>query len=464
VSSKYSTFLPPDVTKHLQPESPTNLYRFVSDPSYSFGFEAMSDLGLTDPVLPRLEEVAHLALQIGRLLLGSGADTAQVQRSVQQFAAGFGQEAHVVVSYESILLTIIAGGQFRTKVGYRIPAMNVNMAAVTAVNSLISDIESGLRDLAEIRAELERIENSRPIYARWVVIIALGLTAASLARLFVGDWVSVGVSWLAGSAGMWLRQELGRQRFNLFFIPFAAALASGVIGGAAVLLGASKTPALCLVAPAMIIVPGVPLINGIQDMIKNHMTLGLARLAQGAIVTIAIALGLFFATIVTGARISVEAPLKVLSIPQDALFSALAAVGYLFLFNVPTRVAWASVLCGAASHTIRTFCVHLGIDLISGTLIGALAVGLLAQGFSRYFRAPAVTFAFPGVVAMIPGAFAFRAVIGTLEIVHAGTAASTGLLTETLALVATCFLMVAAIAVGIAVPVVLTNQGQSRVQ
>ena len=418
----------------------------------------MSDQFLRDPAPAHPEEVAHLALQIGRLLLGSGADTAEVQTSVERFVAGFGQEAHIVVGYESILVTIIAGGQFRTKVGYRIPAMNVNMAAVTAVNSLIVKIESGWQDLVEIGAELKHIENSQPIYTRWVVIIGLGLTAASLARLFVGDWASVGVSWIAGSAGMWLRQELGRRRFNLFFIPFAAAIASGIIGGAAVLLGASKTPALCLVAPAMIIVPGVPLINGIQDMIKNHMTLGLARLAQGAIVTISIALGLFFATILTGARISVEAPLKILSIPEDALFSWMAALGYLFLFNVPTRIAWASVLCGAASHTIRTFCVHLGIDLISGTLIGALAVGLLAQGFSRYFRAPAVAFAFPGVVAMIPGAFAFRAVIGTLEIVHAGAAASTGLLTETLALVATCLLMVAAIAVGIAVPVILTNK------
>jgi uncharacterized membrane protein YjjP (DUF1212 family) len=34
-----------------------------------------------------------------------------------------------------------------------------------------------------------------------------------------------------------------------------------------VLLGVSGTPALCLVAPTMIIVPGVPLINGVQDMI-----------------------------------------------------------------------------------------------------------------------------------------------------------------------------------------------------
>jgi uncharacterized membrane protein YjjP (DUF1212 family) len=407
------------------------------------------------------EEVAHLALFIGRLLLENGADTTQVQDSVERFALAFSNEAHLVVSYEAILLSVVAGEQFRTKVGYRVPAMNVNMAAVAAVNCLVEEVEDGQRKFAEVRTELDDIENRSPVYARWLVVVAMGLTAASLARLFVGDWPTFWVSWLAGSAGTWLRQLLGRRKFNLFFIPFAGALVSGVIGGAAVLLGISRTPALCLVAPAMIIVPGVPLINGIQDMIKNYMTPGLGRLGLGILVTIAIALGLFAAMAATGVRIPVEAPLQLLSVPEDALFSALAALGYVFLFNVPTRIAWACVTCGMVSHTMRTLCMHLGVDLVSGTLIGALAVGFLAEGFGRHFRAPAVAFAFPGVVAMIPGAFGFRVVIGTLEIVNAGPAAPAAVVTETLALAATCFLMVAAIAVGIAAPLIFAKGSSS---
>ena len=420
----------------------------------------MTDLGRTDPA--SIEDVAHLALQVGRLLFENGADTAEVHESVVRFAAGFGYEAHLMVSYEVLLLTLVAGGQFRTKVGYRVPAMNVNMAAIAGVSSLVGEVENGRRGMAEVRAELEDVEGRPPVYGRWIVVVALGLTAASLARLFGGDWPTFGIAWLAGSMGTWLRQELGRRGFNLFFIPFAAALVSGVIGGAAVLLGVSGTPALCLVAPGMIIVPGVPLVNGVQDMFKNHMTQGLARLGLGVLITLAIAFGLFVATVLTGAKIPVDAPLQLLSVPEDALFSALAALGYLFLFNVPGRIAWACVVCGVASHTTRTLCMHLGLDILSGTLIGALAAGFLAQGFARHFRAPAVAFAFPGVVAMIPGAFAFRVVIGCLQIVTAGAAAATTLVTETLALSVSCLLMVAAIAVGIAAPLILTKKGTKR--
>jgi uncharacterized membrane protein YjjP (DUF1212 family) len=409
-----------------------------------------------------MEDVAHLALQVGRLLFENGADTAEVQESVMRFATAFGCEAHLIVTYEVLLLTLVAGGQFRTKVGYRVPGINVNMAAIADVSRLVEEVENGRQGMAEARTELEHFEHRPPVYQRWVVVVALGLTAASLARLFGGDWPTFGIAWLAGSAGMWLRQELGRRGFNLFFIPFAAALVSGVIGGGAVLLGVSGTPALCLVAPGMIIVPGVPLVNGVQDMFKNHMTQGLARLGLGVLITLAIAFGLFVATVLTSAKIPVEAPLKLLSVPEDALFSALAALGYLFLFNVPGRIAWACVVCGVASHTTRTLCMHLGVDIVSGTLIGALAAGFLAHWFARHFRRPAVAFAFPGVVAMIPGAFAFRVIIGCLEIMYAGAAAATALVTETFALAVSCLLMVAAIAIGIATPLILTKKGTAK--
>lgn len=248
---------------------------------------------------------------------------------------------------------------------------------------------------------------------------------------------------------------MGRRGLNLFFIAFVAAFVSGVVAGAAVLLRLSDMPTLCLVAPGMIIVPGVPMVNSIQDMIKNHMDTGISRLGLGVLISLAIAFGLFAATAVTGAQISVEQPSQLPSLGEDALFSALAALGYLFLFNVPVPFAGVCVLCGVASHTTRAFCLQHGIDIVSGSLIGALAVGFLAHGFARYFRAPASAFVFPGVVAMIPGAFAFRSVIGCLQIISAGSAASPSLVAETLALSATSALMVLVIAIGVTAPLIL---------
>jgi len=80
---------------------------------------------VTEPIGPdaaQVEEIAHLSLLVGRLLLLNGADTAQVEAAVARFAAAFGCEAHLMVSYEALLLTIVAGDHFRTKIGSRVPA------------------------------------------------------------------------------------------------------------------------------------------------------------------------------------------------------------------------------------------------------------------------------------------------------------------------------------------------------
>ena len=110
------------------------------------------------------------------------------------------------------------------------------------------------------------------------------------------------------------------------------------------LLNLSDMAALCFVAPGMIIVPGVPFVNGVQDMIKNHMAIGISRLGLATMITLAIALGLFAATAVTGAQIPVAESSRLPPLAEDSLFSACAALGYLFLFNVPVRLAWVCVL------------------------------------------------------------------------------------------------------------------------
>ena len=53
-----------------------------------------------------LEEVSHLALSVGRILFQNNADTEAVENSVQRFAKAFGCEAHLLVTYEALLLTV----------------------------------------------------------------------------------------------------------------------------------------------------------------------------------------------------------------------------------------------------------------------------------------------------------------------------------------------------------------------
>jgi uncharacterized membrane protein YjjP (DUF1212 family) len=405
---------------------------------------------------PPPEEVARLALQVGRLLLQNGADTEQAVNAVVSFAAAYHCEAHLAVSYEALILTIIAGDNFCTRIGHRVPGMNVGMNAVEAINGVIQRAARGRLSLPEARAALDGIEHAAPVYPHWAVVAALGITAASLSRLFGGDWGSVAVAGIAGAAATWPRLIFAAHGVNPVLAAFAVALAGGVIGGIGVHLGVTASAALCLVAPAMILVPGVPLINGVQDIIRGHATLGVSRLGFAAAIVAAIAMGLFAAMTLTGVDIPVAGPTKVLGAAEDAVFSALAASGFAVLFGVRPRMAWGCAVCGIASHTSRAALFGGGIDLITGTLVGALAAGFLAWVLTRRSHAPQAAFAFPGVVALVPGAYAFRAIIGALAIAHESPDAA--LISDTLSLAFSATLMIAGIAVGVAAPALLPRR------
>src|ERR1700748_2714555 len=84
-----------------------------------------------------LDTLAHLTLQLGRLLLQNGSDTEQVQASMARFVAGLAVHLNLMVSYEVVLVTLVAGEHIRTKIGHRLPAIGVGMAAIEAVNRLI---------------------------------------------------------------------------------------------------------------------------------------------------------------------------------------------------------------------------------------------------------------------------------------------------------------------------------------
>jgi uncharacterized membrane protein YjjP (DUF1212 family) len=70
------------------------------------------------PNTAQVDEIAHLALQVGRLLLLNGADTEQVEDAIERFAAAFGCEVNLMVSYEALLATIVAGEHFRTNLHF----------------------------------------------------------------------------------------------------------------------------------------------------------------------------------------------------------------------------------------------------------------------------------------------------------------------------------------------------------
>ena len=94
---------------------------------------------------------------------------------------------------------------------------------------------------------------------------------------------------------------------------------------------------------------------------------------------------------------------------QDALFAAIAAIGFAAISN-PPRIAFKyCALIAAVGHALRFFLVSLcGLHVVWGSFISAFVIGCMAVLFARRVKCPPETFSYPSLLPMIPGMYAYR--------------------------------------------------------
>ncbi|MGV2140046.1 threonine/serine ThrE exporter family protein [Agrobacterium sp. 16-2014-1-2a] len=395
---------------------------------------------------------AHLAARIGRLLYVNGADAQHVAHNVTEVAGYLGHTAHVLVTSEGILVTVGSEEQFSTKVGHEVTATGVDMGKLLQIQQIVDEMRFGVDQPAMIERRINAAETDSGGYPEYVVVLGVAVTTGSLAMLF-GSTLAVAIaSFVAGLVSIILRHRLPAVLPNPFAVTFLVAILSGIVAVLALRLLPEESPILALTAAGMILVPGVPLINGIREVGTGHAGNGIARLTTGIALVLAIGFALFTVGFLTGAQLPVDAGPGILPVWEDLLFSGLAASGFAILFNVPPRAFIFCVLAGMASHGLRTSLEGVGLNLPIASLIGALAAAVIARLAASIHRVPAVVFAFPGVVAMIPGSFGFRAGIGGLQIMSQGAAAPHELVANTMALAITTTVTTIAIGIGLALP------------
>ncbi len=408
-----------------------------------------------------LRDIIDLTLWAGQLLLQHGAESARVEETCHRLGTALGCDwMDVFISANAIIITASSGVDFRTK-ARRVPHLVVNMDIVIAINDLSRSVAAGQADRAAVGLELRRITALKHNYARWVAALSAGVGCAAFSRLFGGDLPVLLVTFAASSVAMLVRQQLTREHFNPFLTVIVTALIAGIIASAAAVFDLSQTPQVALAASVLLLVPGVPFLNGAEDILKGHSVIGFARGMTSGIVSLCIALGLLLAIGITNVS-GILAPIQSnLNLAQDALWSGVAAVAFAVLFNVPLRLLPGCALTGALGHAVRLLLQRqFEVPLEAATLVGAVAVGVIGVELDRRYKVPASVFQIPGVIPMIPGSFAYRAMIGLVMLATTTPDAAQFLLVEASSNITKTGLILGALALGIAAPALIFERSR----
>lgn len=97
---------------------------------------------------------------------------------------------------------------------------------------------------------------------------------------------------------------------------------------------------------------------------------------------------------------------------QDALFSAIAAIGFAAISRPSRRAYLYCALIAAIGHSGRFLLMNsqaVHLHIVAATLVASIVVGLLAVFLSPVSKTPAEACLFPALLPMIPGIYAYKA-------------------------------------------------------
>ena len=112
--------------------------------------------------------------------------------------------------------------------------------------------------------------------------------------------------------------------------------------------------------------------------------------------------------------------MNIWDILSDGFFAALAGVGFGAISDPPLKAFRYIALLAAIGHACR-FCLitYAGVDISTGSLIGALLIGFGSLWLGRKVRCPMTVLYIPALLPMIPGIYAYKAVFSLILFLQA---------------------------------------------
>ncbi len=349
-----------------------------------------------------------LLAEVAALLFASGQTTEHVGRAVARLGEAMGLDASVSAAWGDLRVCVQGpGGPVCENVA--VAPVAVEMARVAAVMRVVDRAGTGRFDLDRACAEIAAIRQSAPVSTlRFTLLAAAG--AAALGVIF-GEQKALNFALIAISAGLGavLRRRIAAAGGNPLLQPLSASMLAGAFGALAMKHTAHHGTQLIALCPCAILMPGPALLNGVLDLARLRLPLGLARMLFAALVTLMICTGLIAGLSLAGFVLPPSAPARTAPLLYDVLAAGVAVAAYGTFFSMPWRMLPIPILIGMLAHGCRWLLLVDGhASAAQGAFVACLIVGTLATLIGDKLHLPFAALAFSCVVSLIPGVDLFR--------------------------------------------------------
>ena len=422
-----------------------------------------------------LRRKLDLLLRTGQILMESSADTSRVKRNMERTAAYLGlpkENLHMNIDYYMLQVNVSDEYHSFSKM-QRCDKHVINMLAIQEVSKLSWRAIQKDYSLDKYEEELEKIANGKHYYKDWIIAIGAGLACGGFCIQFGCDWTAFFYASIAAILGNRLRMFLNHSGSNLYANFAVVAFVSTILAWLSSFLSTptvqaalpeflrpilfTETPWHPLLACALYIVPGVPLINAVNDLLDNHINTGLVRAMNTLLIVIAMSFGIMLA-IKCGSFDGFAKDLP--TIPHHSFYvyaiaAAISAMGFATIYNIPYRlmpwIAVGGIICVCTRNFVfldpSTGNAGLGLGIVVGSLCGSALISIINIKAVHILHTPHQCITIPAVIPIVPGVLMYRALYGFM-----GMHGVVGEVTHAMSFAINGSLVLVCIALGVAIP------------
>jgi uncharacterized membrane protein YjjP (DUF1212 family) len=351
-------------------------------------------------------QIRRFILKLGKMLHKYGSPSFRLEAYLTEVATHLGLHASFN-STPTYLIMVLWSDHHEDEYNHsaRMQPGDLDMNSLSLTDELAYQLLSGDISLAEADKRLDEIDALPSPYGKSLTGIAFGLSTSAFSMLMGAGWSEIMYAGLLGlMVYFWTLWALRSKRVNLMLEP----VTSFSVGLVACAINHYSSPGiniwLIILSSLIILVPGLSLTMGLAELSSRNMVSGTARVMDATMQLFKLYFGAFLGVSLGFQLFGQQEVELAVTLPVwvNWLGVFMLSVGLVAIFRTRMKhVPWAitSTFIAYAASTWSSTYLENGL----GAFVGAFALGVFANMFSRIANAPSTIVAMHGLIVLVPG-------------------------------------------------------------
>lgn len=357
-----------------------------------------------------LKTFITLCLDYSTSFLEVGGSTSRLERKIVELGNVYNLNIDIFSTPSAVIISIHDNDDSITSMR-RLTEDKIDLSKLKDLNNLINKAINKKISVKKARAELTKINNSKPHYPKVVLYMSAFLVGFFSSYAKFGNFKFAS---LAGGFSLLITSVIFPffHKYNftrIYIIFFSLTVVTIGIGLLSHYFGYPVEQVL--IGAVILLLPGFRITNAVSELAEHNFTSGTVKMAKAIIILIAL-----------GASSVIAQEVLELSLHKSVSMNISEDVSVSFVeqfFSIMILITCFSITCFIPKKSIIIAVIagmtgwlsFVYINQFSGvyfsSFVASFIIGFLSLSFARYLKVPSQIFSVPGIIALVPGLFAF---------------------------------------------------------